>query len=114
MPLPTVALSVILPALDESRRLPPYLQAVRNYFDGDLCAESARTYEVIVVDDGSRDNTAGVVADLSKTWPQLRLLRHEHNRGKGAAVRNGVFAAGGELILFADADAPRRSTSPRG
>ena len=94
------ALSVILPALDESRRLPPYLQAVRKYLDGDF----GRTYEVIVVDDGSRDATAGVVADFVRNWPQLRLLRHSHNRGKGAAVRTGVLAAGGDMMLFADAD----------
>lgn len=94
------ALSVILPALDESRRLPPYLQAVREYLDRDF----GLTYEVIVVDDGSRDATAGVVADLVEHWPQLRLLRHRQNRGKGAAVRTGVLAAGGDMMLFADAD----------
>jgi dolichyl-phosphate beta-glucosyltransferase len=98
--MPDVALSVILPALDEARRLPPFLQSVRTYLDTDF----GRPYEVIVVDDGSRDATADAVTDMAGHWPQLRLLRHARNRGKGAAVRTGVHAAGGEVLLFADAD----------
>ncbi len=98
-PTPAVALSVILPALDEARRLPPYLQTVRAYFDA-----TERPYEVIVVDDGSRDATAETAASIARQWPQLRLLRHATNEGKGAAVRTGVHAAAGELLLFADAD----------
>ena len=98
--MPETALSVILPALDEARRLPPYLQSVRTYLD-----ESFRqSYEVIVVDDGSRDETAAVIERLASQWPQLCLLRHAQNEGKGSAVRTGVLAAKGELLLFADAD----------
>ena len=99
-PMPSLALSVILPAFDEARRLPPYLAAVRSYLDGG----AAGPYEVIVVDDGSRDDTAEVVAGAAEQWPQLRLLRHARNEGKGAAVRTGMTAAQGELLLFADAD----------
>ncbi len=97
--MPSLALSVILPAFDEARRLPPYLTAIRSYFDGG----SVGPYEVIVVDDGSRDDTAEVVTRIID-WPQLRLLRHARNEGKGAAVRTGMTAARGDLLLFADAD----------
>jgi dolichyl-phosphate beta-glucosyltransferase len=98
--MPNLALSVILPAFDEEQRLPPYLGAIRSYLD----VRSEGPYEVIVVDDGSRDATVAVVAKMSEQWPQLRLLRHNRNEGKGAAVRTGMMAAQGELLLFADAD----------
>jgi len=98
--MPEIALSLILPALDEARRLPPYLDRIRSYLERDF----RQPYEVIVVDDGSRDETAAVVHGLCNQWPQLRLLRHGHNQGKGAAVRTGVLAAEGGLLLFADAD----------
>ncbi len=94
------ALSLVIPAYNERRRLPPYLEQVRPYLDGQF----AGRYEVIVVDDGSRDALAEVLEASARTWPQLRVLRHEQNRGKGAAVRTGMLAARGELILFADAD----------
>ena len=95
-----IALSLILPALDEARRLPPYLRSVRAYLEKGF----GQPYEVLVVDDGSRDETTAIVQELASRWPQLRLLRHAQNEGKGAAVRTGVFAARGELLLFADAD----------
>ena len=98
--MPEIALSLILPALDEARRLPPYLQNVRAYLEQSF----GQPYEVIVVDDGSRDETAAIVQRLARQWPELRLLRHSHNEGKGSAVRTGVSAARGELLLFADAD----------
>ncbi len=94
------SLSVILPAFDEKHRLPPYLATIRSYLD----ADAGPAYEVIVVDDGSRDATAESVAAIAPQWPQLRLLRHARNEGKGAAVRTGVLAAHGEQLLFADAD----------
>jgi dolichyl-phosphate beta-glucosyltransferase len=98
--MPETALSLVLPALDEAQRLPPYLERVRAYLE-----ESFRQpYEVIVVDDGSRDLTAAVVQGLAGRWPQLRLLRHARNEGKGSAVRTGMLAAVGEKLLFADAD----------
>ncbi|MEI8375443.1 MAG: dolichyl-phosphate beta-glucosyltransferase [Planctomycetota bacterium] len=98
--MPKTVLSLILPAFDEALRLPSYLKTVRGYLE-----ESFRQpYEVIVVDDGSRDETADVVERLAIHWPQLRLLRHAQNEGKGSAVRTGILAARGELLLFADAD----------
>jgi dolichyl-phosphate beta-glucosyltransferase len=93
-------LSLILPAYNEAGRLPPYLAAVRTHLDA--CYGPA--YEVLVVDDGSRDALPAAVRRLAADWPQLSLLEHGENRGKGAAVRTGILAARGRRILFADAD----------
>lgn len=96
----SVRLSLVIPAFNEAERLPPYLAEVRRH----LAAHYGGRYEVLVVDDGSRDGLAGAVNDLARGWEQLTLLCHPHNRGKGAAVRTGMLAARGEFLLFADAD----------
>lgn len=95
-----VALSAIIPAYNEARRLPPYLASIRQYLD----RRYQRGYEVIVVDDGSNDGLSDVLARLASDWPQLAVIGHPVNRGKGAAVRTGMMAARGQLLLFADAD----------
>ncbi len=95
-----IALSLILPAYNEALRLPPYLSDVRAYLD----RRYTDRYEVIVVDDGSEDSLAGVLEQAVAPWSQLRGLRHARNQGKGAAVRSGVLASHGRLVLFADAD----------
>jgi len=95
-----LSLSLVIPAYNEARRLPPYLTLVRRHFD----ARYPGGYEVIVVDDGSRDGLADVLASLAGGWPELSVMRHPVNRGKGAAVRTGMLAAEGSRLLFADAD----------
>jgi dolichyl-phosphate beta-glucosyltransferase len=96
-PLP---LSVVVPAFQEERRLPATLARVISYLDG-----RGGPYELIVVDDGSRDATAAVATrSLSALGERGRLLRLPANRGKGAAVRAGVQAARGERVLVTDAD----------
>ncbi len=92
--------SLVMPAYNEVARLPPYLASIREHF-GKMFGDC---YEVIVVDDGSRDGLADALRRLAADWPQLSVLTFPCNRGKGAAVRAGVLAARGELILFADAD----------
>jgi dolichyl-phosphate beta-glucosyltransferase len=96
----TIALSVIIPAYNEARRLPPYLASVRQYLNG----RYAGGYEVIVVDDGSRDGLPDVLDRWAADWPELVAIRHPANRGKGAAVRTGMLQARGRRLLFADAD----------
>src|SRR5215210_773724 len=91
-------LSVVVPAYNEARRLPRFLDTLREYFKG------RSDYEIIVVDDGSRDEQCSLVEARRAEWPQLKVVRHEVNRGKGAAVRTGMLAATGQLLLFADAD----------
>src|SRR5262249_62112581 len=61
-------------------------------------------YEVLVVDDGSSDATAAAVEAESVSRPHVRLVRHETNRGYGAALRTGFTAARCELVAFTDAD----------
>ena len=60
--------------------------------------------EVIVVNDGSRDNTAGIVRGFMAQQPQLRLLENPGNRGKGYSVRHGMLEGRGEILLLTDAD----------
>ncbi|MBN2476349.1 MAG: glycosyltransferase family 2 protein [Pirellulales bacterium] len=93
-------ISLVIPAYDEARRLPPFLKSVREHFD----RRYPGAYEVCVVDDGSRDGLAEILDDLATDWPELVVMHHAENRGKGAAVRTGMLAARGELLLFADAD----------
>jgi dolichyl-phosphate beta-glucosyltransferase len=96
----SVSISVIIPALNEVQRLPPYLASIRVCLD----AQYAGNYEVIVVDDGSTDGTGDMLRSMAAECPQLRVLRHTANQGKGAAVRTGMLEGRGELLLFADAD----------
>ena len=91
--------SIVIPAFNEARRLPPYLAEVVAYFDG-----RGEPYEVLVVDDGSSDGTADTVEAFARGHPSVRLLPGERNQGKGAAVRRGMLAARGQRRLFADAD----------
>lgn len=93
------SLSVVIPAYDEAARILPYLQRVIDYL-----AKRGQPYEILVVDDGSGDETAALVEKLQAEEPALRLIRLEKNSGKGRAVRAGMREAKGTLRLFADAD----------
>ncbi|HZR67407.1 MAG TPA: dolichyl-phosphate beta-glucosyltransferase [Terriglobales bacterium] len=95
----TLDLSIIIPAYNEEKRLPKTIASIRTYL-------SLRRYpsEVLVVDDGSSDNTAKIVQEARNSFPQLRLLSNGRNRGKGFSVRHGMLEARGEVALFTDAD----------
>jgi len=95
-----LALSLVIPAYNERTRLPGFLDSVRDYLSDEFNGD----YETIVVDDGSQDATVNWLLDLQECWPQLTVIKHAQNQGKGAAVRTGVLAATGKLVLFADAD----------
>ena len=93
------SISVVLPAWNEERNVARAIQEAVTALEG-LGAD----YEVIVVDDGSRDGTARVVGELQASQPQVRLVRHEVNRGYGQALRSGYAAAQKDLVLIHHAD----------
>lgn len=94
-----IALSIIVPAYNEEARLPKTLERIHNYLGA-----RALSAEVIVVDDGSSDGTAGIV-EMSRTkYAELRLVSNGSNQGKGFSVRHGMLQARGEIALFTDAD----------
>ncbi len=91
--------SLVIPAYNEGARLAPTLEKVLGYVARQGCDA-----EVIVVNDGSRDNTADIVRRFAQDHPSLRLVENPGNRGKGYSVRNGMLHARGRVVLFADAD----------
>lgn len=94
-----VKLSVIIPAYNESLNLRAgVLDAVYNYLK-----QKSISFEVIVVDDGSCDETAGLVAEFIKTHPHLKLIKNSH-LGKALTVVTGMLEAEGEIALFTDMD----------
>ncbi len=94
-----VDLSIVVPAYNEAERLPPTLQRLHAF----LASQPLR-WEIVVVDDGSKDQTCAVVEAAMPAIPNLRLVKQVPNRGKGAAVRMGMLAARGQLRVMCDAD----------
>src|SRR5579872_2577982 len=97
--MPAPYYSIIVPAYNEAQRIGPSLERVLAYI-----AESRWSAEIIVVNDGSRDNTAAVVNQVARENPIVRLVENPGNRGKGYTVRNGMMNASGQILLFTDAD----------
>src|SRR5262245_31620537 len=93
------AFSIVIPAYNEQGRLETTLRSYLAYF-----RTRGAPIEAIVVDDGSVDGTATLVASLADQFDELRLIRLAQNQGKGYAGRTGVRNARGRLVLFADAD----------
>ena len=91
------AFSVVVPAYREEHRIGATLETLVEFVEG-------RDAEIIVVDDGSDDATSDVALKSLASFPCSQVLRLERNRGKGAAVQAGAFAARGETIVFMDAD----------
>ena len=92
-------LSIVIPAHNEAGRILPYLRQIIAFSE-----HRGRSYELLIVDDGSTDDTSFVVERLARVHPAVRLLRLPTCLGKGAAVRHGMQSASGCLQLFADAD----------
>lgn len=92
-------LSVIIPAYNEEQRLPETLEVISQYLN-----KQQYNSEIIVVDDGSVDSTVTKVKAQKSKVKNLRILEHERNLGKGAAVKTGVMATTGKFILITDAD----------
>lgn len=94
-----IFLSVVIPAYNEEKRIPETLRLIDAYL-----SRKGFRYEIIVVDDGSKDNTVGVVEKFMNGRNNAKLLKNCDNRGKGYSVKRGVLEARGENILFSDAD----------
>lgn len=92
-------LSIVIAAYNEEVRLPLTLRKIHDY-----AASRNITTEIIVVDDGSSDGTAELTEAISGDIPELKLISYPHNRGKGHALRTGVLASRGGLVLLTDAD----------
>ena len=93
--MPAPQISILVPAYGEAATI---ATVVRRVLDLGLDAE------IIVIDDGSVDGTAQIVQGIAERAPGVRLIRHEQNRGKGAAVRTGIAASTGAIVLIQDAD----------
>jgi dolichyl-phosphate beta-glucosyltransferase len=91
--------SIVIPAFNESARLPATLRSV-----ADCVRAHGWNAEILVVNDGSTDATADVVRGFARSTPEVRLLENPGNRGKGYSVRAGMLEARGEVALFTDSD----------
>ncbi|GGA64132.1 glycosyl transferase [Edaphobacter acidisoli] len=92
-------LSIVIPAYNESARIDEALERVLG-----CVTEQGWDAEVLVVDDGSKDDTAAIVQRWMNDHPRLHLIQNPGNRGKGYSVRNGLLQAAGDIVMFTDAD----------
>lgn len=94
-------ISIVIPAYEESKRLGDSIRKILTYIK-----KEQLNAELIIVDDGSKDNTAEVGKKICAEFPELKtkVVRYEENRGKGFAVKTGLLEAEGDVALFSDAD----------
>jgi glycosyltransferase involved in cell wall biosynthesis len=93
------AYSIVIPAYNESARLGASLEKILSYIE-----QQGWAAEVIVVNDGSSDDTADIVRRFAQKNPAVRLVDNPGNRGKAYSVRNGILQARGKMVIFSDAD----------
>jgi glycosyltransferase involved in cell wall biosynthesis len=92
-------MSVIFPAFNEEGNIRRTIEAAL-----EVLPQVARSWEIIVVDDGSSDATAQICEHLKARYPEIEVISHGRNRGYGAALRSGIVAAKYDLIFFSDSD----------
>ncbi|KAF8216737.1 Alg5-prov protein [Mycena galopus ATCC 62051] len=99
----TVDLTVVVPAYNETERLPEMLASTIAHL---TTLKVKRTFEIVIVDDGSSDDTSAAALKLTAKYPKcdIRVVTLEKNLGKGGAVRHGMLFGGGERLLMVDAD----------
>jgi glycosyltransferase involved in cell wall biosynthesis len=93
--MPIMSLSVVMPVYNEKATIEEILESVE---------ATGLATEIVVIDDGSTDGTRDVLQTIVPRHPKLKLILHEHNRGKGAAIQTGIQAATQQLVLIQDAD----------
>jgi dolichyl-phosphate beta-glucosyltransferase len=101
--MPTT-LTIVIPAYNEERRVQKLLDGLKTDLERVASSLDLELLEVIVVEDGSTDRTADLLAEFDGLPERFRVIRFPRNRGKGAAVRDGMLAARGDLALMTDAD----------
>ena len=94
-----VTLSVIFPAFNEEANIRHTVEAARA-----VLPNLAETWEIILVNDGSRDATTPICDELAEQYPEVRAIHHTDNRGYGAALKSGILAARYDYIFFTDSD----------
>jgi glycosyltransferase involved in cell wall biosynthesis len=94
------SLSIVFPAYNDAGTIASMVLSARR-----TARKVTNDFEILVVDDGSRDGTDSILDELDSLVPELRVLRHEENRGYGAALRTGFAAATKELVFYTDGDA---------
>ena len=94
-----IFLSIIIPAYNEEKRLPQTLEEINKYF-----LNQKYSYEIIVVNDGSKDKTAELVKQKMEKIKNLKLIDNKENHGKGYVTKTGMLAAQGKYRIFTDAD----------
>lgn len=92
-------LSAFFPAYNEEKNIERTISKVVPVLE-----KLAKNYEILIIDDGSKDNTAKVVKKLGKKYKKVRLIQHEKNKGYGAALSTGLYSSKYPLIVFSDAD----------
>ncbi len=100
----SIDLSIVIPAFNEAERIPATLARIDRHVRTLVASEWISEYEILVVDDGSSDDTRAVVDALAREMPAVRCVHYPNNRGKGHAVRVGMLAAVGAMRLMTDAD----------
>ncbi|KAJ1850798.1 dolichyl-phosphate beta-glucosyltransferase, partial [Coemansia sp. RSA 2703] len=106
----TVDLSIVVPAYNEEERLPVLLNDIRDYVNRRREKDSGFSYELIIMDDGSKDKTSDVAMEFARMHGirELKAVKHVINRGKGGAVTQGMLCAQGRYLMFCDADGATR------
>jgi dolichyl-phosphate beta-glucosyltransferase len=101
-------LTVVIPAYNEEKRIGPSLEKICEFLE-----RCAFPWEIVVVNDGSRDQTAQLSRELLADCDRQLVIDRKFNRGKGYSVRQGMLAGDGRFLLFSDADlsTPSRSWS---
>lgn len=93
------SLSIFLPAYNEADNLPDLLKQIHAF-----ASKSLKKYEVIIIDDGSTDNTQKIASNLVNRYPNTRIFTHQRNLGYGAAIKNGLVESKYPWVFFMDSD----------
>lgn len=93
------SISVVIPAFNEDKRIGATVQKIYDYLN-----ENAETFEIVIVDDGSRDSTVDIIRNVSERIQNIKLLSNGSNKGKGFSVKNGILHSTCSIVLISDAD----------